>query len=81
MFGTKIITKGEYDILLKAFNQNKDLRGLKDCCVLRTESYPCDKCKLWNMNCKKLLFADQTICICLKEEKKDFVNALKPMKK
>lgn len=61
--------------------QLNEVSGLKDFCVLRAESYPCDKCKLENMPCKKLMFADSTICICQKDEKKKFINDFKPKKK
>ena len=117
MFGFKIITKSEYNLLLDSYTeskvvseerevaerrlkdidslreqngklrqevnrlrQSKEVAELKDYCVLRAESYPCDKCKVEKMNCKKLMFADSTICICKKNEKKDFINILKPKK-
>lgn len=72
--------------------QNGDLRklvgtsipesaSLKDYCVLRTVNYPCDKCRVEKMNCKKLAFADQTICICHKDDKQSIVDVLKPRKR
>ena len=54
---------------------------LKDYSILRAESYPCDNCKLEKMDCKKLVFADSTICVCHKDEKTKFTNSLKPKKK
>ena len=121
MFGFKLISKSEYNLLLEGYLQsrvseeqkdvserrlkdidslreqngklrqeinnfvrsavNGEVEGLKDYCVLRAESYPCDKCKVENMGCKKLMFADSTICICKKDEKPEFINILKAKKK
>ena len=121
MFGFKLITKSEYNLLLDAYTQSRvvseeseiaerrlkdidslreqngklrqeinrlgsltgtsDSQGLKDFCVLRAESYPCDKCKFETKSCKKLTFADSTVCICHKDEKPQFTNSPKSKKK
>ena len=36
---------------------------LKDLFIIRAATYPCDKCELETKNCKKLIFADRTICV------------------
>ena len=42
--------------------------------VLHDISYPCDHCKTETKGCKKLIFADRTICVCPKNEVKSFRN-------
>jgi hypothetical protein len=71
---------------IKTMGQIKlnDVSSLTDYHILRTVSYPCDKCDNGGMNCKKLMFADlhdadgktyhQTICICHKDEVPSFLN-------
>jgi hypothetical protein len=67
---------------INRLSQLNDVAGLKDYCVLRAESYPCDKCKMERkMDCKKLMFADSTICICHKDEKPKFINDFKSKKR
>lgn len=59
-----------------------DMASLKDYVILRTTSYPCDKCYSKVANCKKLIFANlvdkdgteypESICVCRKEDAPSF---------
>jgi hypothetical protein len=58
-----------------------ELAGLKDFVILKSESYPCEKCTLENNHCKKLIFADRTICVTSKENINNFTKKQKSRKK
>lgn len=79
MFGFKIIRKSEYRNLLAI---NKALRCyldreiklrqqtpvLSNYVVLKESDYPCDRCKSGYRDCKKLSFADRTVCVIEKNK-------------
>ena len=44
------------------------LSNLHDLCIIKNKNYLCDKCKFVNTDCKKLEFANQTICVCGKSD-------------
>ena len=48
--------------------------------VLHESNYPCDHCSTETKECKKIIFADRTICICPKDEVKTFCNKNKEKK-
>lgn len=71
---------------LKSFEQEIDEEserkkaayvGLTDLFILRAQTYPCDKCTLESRYCKKLIFADRTICVADKEHVNSFRNKKK----
>lgn len=51
---------------------NSELRNITDYCIVKTDDYPCDKCKLESDTCKKLHFHNQTICVVPKENVNSF---------
>ena len=51
-------------------------KELKNLYIIRDNSYPCKSCKLESEDCKKLTFADRTICVCPKGK----VNSFRPKK-
>jgi hypothetical protein len=50
---------------------------LKDLFIIRTTNAKCDKCELETDKCKKLIFADRTICVVPKEEVNNFIKVQK----
>ena len=44
------------------------LSKLHNLCIIKNKNYLCDKCKFVNTDCKKLEFANQTICVCDKSD-------------
>ena len=44
------------------------LSNLHDLCIIKNKNYLCDKCKFEGRGCKKLEFANQTICVCDKSD-------------
>jgi len=92
MFGLKILSKKEYRRLkeaerlcehFKELEQSIDehvkdqLSSLNGLVVLKGNSYPCEKCNLESDHCRKLHFADRTICVTAKE----YVNLFKKGRK
>jgi hypothetical protein len=55
-----------------------EVSALKDLCVVKNTSFPCDRCLFSDQNCKKLHFANQTVCVCKKEEFENY--EVKPKK-
>ena len=51
--------------------------SLKDLCIIREKDYPCDKCNLEGPECKKLSFANQTVCVTRKENINSFCRKTK----
>lgn len=49
-----------------------EARKLKDYFILKSESYKCDECRFGRKGCKKLIFANQTVCVCEKDKVKSF---------
>ena len=49
--------------LLRTSIQTNELKSLKDLYILKTSDYPCDSCNIETKNCRKLVFANQTICV------------------
>lgn len=81
MFGFKIIKESEYNELTKVKEQLDDktkrlqhLGKLNNLYVLKSEEYPCDKCKGETDKCLKLTFANQTICVVEKKYVNDFTK-------
>ena len=70
------------NIIKKVFGCNKpkgEVSSLTDYHVLKGHEYLCDKCEFWNKDCKKLHFANTTICVC---KKGDFAKFnVKPSRK
>ena len=81
MFGFKIIKESEYNELTKVKEQLDDktrrlqlLGNLNNLYVLKSEDYPCGKCKGETDKCMKLTFANQTICVVEKKYVNDFTR-------
>lgn len=57
---------------IKAFQKEIDAKNesleLNTLHVLKTNSYPCEKCNIENQYCRKLHFADRTICVTPKDQ-------------
>lgn len=80
MLGLKIVTKCQLDLMqrhiedlteenlrLREKIENSEMKSLKDYIILKTSDYPCEGCKIECMPCKKLVFANQTICVTHKD--------------
>ncbi len=74
MLGFKLITKREYNRLVAL---QKEISPLADLYILRAQSYPCDKCNVETGHCRKLHFADRTICVI---DRKNFKKNIKVKK-
>lgn len=48
--------------------QDSIMSSLNQYHIVRESSYPCSNCNIESENCKKIAFADSTICVCPKEE-------------
>ena len=65
------------NILRKLFGCKPDkseVSTLAKLSVIKGNDYPCDKCSFSGKNCWKLHFADSTICVCKKEDVKEFAE-------
>jgi hypothetical protein len=49
-------------------HEDHSLSYLNNLCIIKSVKYKCDKCKFVNTDCKKLEFANQTICVCGKSD-------------
>ena len=47
---------------------SSSLSKLHKLCIIKNKDYLCDKCKFEGLKCKKLEFANQTICVCDKAD-------------
>ena len=117
MFGLKIITKCQFDMmnehienltednmrlrervdertsnnkelydeicsLNKIIESQKDseVKNLKDYFIVKSNDYRCEKCAFESEDCKKLIFANQTICVTDKKNVNSFVKNKKAKK-
>ena len=45
---------------------------LKDLFIVRATNFPCERCNIETKHCKKLIFADRTICVAPKDKVNTF---------
>lgn len=63
--------EGELDNLEKEL-KDKKYENLNDLFILKSDNYSCDKCAFESEDCKKLNFANQTICVTHKDNINSF---------
>ena len=58
-----------------------ETENLSSLFILRDSSFPCEKCNLENEYCKKLSFADRTICVAPRDKVNFFSKKKSPRKR
>ena len=69
------------DAIRKIRELSVDQSSLVNYTVLHENNYKCERCKLESEDCKKLHFADRTICVCPKDKIISFKNNAKKTRK
>ena len=82
--GRKMV-EADCDSLREQLNEKikklQHLGSLNNLYVLKSENYPCNKCKGEIDKCMKLTFANQTICVVEKKYVNDFTKKKTTVKK